>query len=290
MKFEIYDLSLSIADNDILSDFNLICNEPQIIGVVGRNGSGKTTLFKSIIGIYEPNSGEIYLNGENTRDNSGLLNDIIYVPDRFDYFVNFKLKKVIDIYKNTYDKFDVEKFFRLKDDIGLFIDKDTLLSTLSKGELVLLAIILAKAVNAKVLLIDEPYDGIDIINTKKLTKLILEEEDKIIIISSHKLEYLQKLTSRIVYIDKDKKEDDINLEDNRNIHKFQIVVKDKIPDKILNDERIHITSNLGRVAILLFEMNKEEAHNILNCEEIVQYDNLILTIEDIFTIKNKESK
>lgn len=287
MKISIKNLKKEIGHKTIFSEININSNGPEIIGIVGRNGVGKTTLFKTVIGIYKPTDGEVYIDNDLVSEKDHTPDDVIYVPDKFDYFNNFTLAKVIKFYQDIYDDFDAEKFYDEKKRIQLNCNKETRIATLSKGELTILAVLLAKATNCPILFIDEPFDGIDIINIKKLTDLLIDEE-KTIFISSHRLIELQKLCNRIFFIEEKAGILEIENEEEK-FSKVQIVFSECIPPEIEDNKNAVIINSIGRVVNVIFNCRKEDTMTFLNgVADIVQYDFLNVTLEDIFIFKDKE--
>ena len=110
MKLEIKNLSKKFEKKEVLNNINLEVESGEVVSLVGRNGSGKTTLLKLITGIYQLDMGEITIDGVNIEQNN-LKSNIIYIPDKFDYFKYTKIKNIIKYYALAYDNFD-EKFFK----------------------------------------------------------------------------------------------------------------------------------------------------------------------------------
>lgn len=110
MKLEIKNLSKKFEKKEVLNNINLEVESGEVVSLVGRNGSGKTTLLKLITGIYQLDMGEITIDGVNIEQNN-LKSNIIYIPDKFDYFKYTKIKNIIKYYELAYDNFD-EKFFK----------------------------------------------------------------------------------------------------------------------------------------------------------------------------------
>ena len=85
MKLEIKNLNKKFEKKEVLNNINLEVKSGEVVSLVGRNGSGKTTLLKLITGIYQLDMGEITIDGVNIEQNN-LKSNIIYIPDKFDYF------------------------------------------------------------------------------------------------------------------------------------------------------------------------------------------------------------
>lgn len=248
MKLEIKNLSKKFEKKEVLNNINLEVKSGEVVSLVGRNGSGKTTLLKLITGIYQLDMGEITIDGVNIEQNN-LKSNIIYIPDKFDYFKYTKIKNIIKYYELAYDNFD-EKFFKKeleKNKISL----NKKVTELSKGQTVIFGVILGLACRTNFLLLDEPLDGIDIINIKLIINYIIEAQDSGvgILVSSHQLDYLENISDKIIYIDTTGKYG--KEVDKMEYSKYQLVYEDKIPDEFANLDNVRIVSNIGRVYVVL---------------------------------------
>ena len=90
MKLTIEKINKKFSKKIVLNNVSFSVTTGEIVALVGRNGSGKTTLLKILSGIYSQDSGEIEIEGV---DNKNIRKQLIYIPDRFDYFKNSKIKK-----------------------------------------------------------------------------------------------------------------------------------------------------------------------------------------------------
>ena len=284
MKLEIRNLSKKFEKKEVLNNINLEVKSGEVVSLVGRNGSGKTTLLKLITGIYQLDTGEITIDGVNIEQNN-LKSNIIYIPDKFDYFKYTKIKNIIKYYTLAYDNFD-KKFFKKeleKNKISL----NKKLTELSKGQTVIFGVILGLACRTNFLLLDEPLDGIDIINIKLIINYIIEAQDSGvgILVSSHQLDYLENISDKIIYIDTTGKYG--KEVDKMAYSKYQLVYEDKIPDEFANLDSVRIVSNIGRVYVVLVRGSFEETRALIQESAPLQCDELPVLLEDIFIINNK---
>ena len=88
MKLAIKNINKKFSIKKVLNNVSFTVNAGEIVALIGRNGSGKTTLLKILSGIYSQDSGEIEIEGV---DNKNIKKQLIYIPDRFDYFKNSKI-------------------------------------------------------------------------------------------------------------------------------------------------------------------------------------------------------
>lgn len=279
MKISVKNIEKSFGKNKVLSDLSFDLKEGLITGLVGRNGSGKTTLLKVMSKIFDPDKGEVFLEGKDIRKNPELISHIAYLPDSFDYFSYSNSIQMKEYYKIIYPKFS-EDFF-LKEIERNNIDPNINIRNYSKGQKNLIGLITVLASRADVLLVDEILDGMDVLNKDLIkTYLIDAKGDKrTILASSHQLDELYGISDEILYLSKDGKLEKVR-EDNDNFTKVQIVVKEKLPQDILAQAILRF--NLGRVYTVLLGKKAEALDEFLDRDEIVQYDILPNKVEDSF--------
>lgn len=288
MELKVQNLNKKYGKKEVLKNIDITLESSEVLALIGRNGSGKTTFLKILVGMIEKNSGEIFLDGINIYNNPELLKEIIYIPDNFNYFKYDRIVKVLEYYKLIYFKFDENYFLKQLKNNG--IDAKKRFSQLSKGETKLVSTILGLACNTKFVFLDEPLDGVDIININKILTYILEAQEigKGVIVSSHQLEHLYKISNKVYYLEKDVELDnsyEILLDDYK---KFQLVYEDKIPNSLLELDNLKVINNVGRVyTVVVYDIENNFEEKLINSSPI-QYDLLGVTLEDIFIFKNRE--
>lgn len=203
---EIKNLTKSYNGVKVVDNISLKVNDGEIFAFIGHNGAGKTTTIKSIVGINNFDSGEIFINGKSiVNDAVNAKKDISYVPDNPDLYENMKaidfINFICDMYETPSDvrmnniikyakMFEIED--KLKDDISSF----------SHGMKQKVALIAALSHNPKVLVMDEPFVGLDpksVYDMKELMKQ-MAKEGKTIFFSTHILDVAEKLCDRVAII------------------------------------------------------------------------------------------
>ncbi len=179
--------------------------EGSIFGLIGRNGAGKTTTLRMLMDIYVPDEGEIIFRGnpvgQEFRDNVGYLPEErglykkMKVWDLLLFFAEVKGKTGKEIQKRAIDylkRFDLyeRRFSKIED--------------LSKGNQQKIQFIATVLHDPDFLVLDEPFSGLDPINTELLREIIIEKqkEGKVIIFSTHLMDYAEKMCSHIALINK----------------------------------------------------------------------------------------
>ena len=203
---EIKNVVKKYGKKTVLNDVSFNVNDGEIFAFIGHNGAGKTTLIKAIVGIHEFDSGEIYINGKSIKqDPVSCKRDLAFVPDNPELYENMK---AIDFINFICDMYEVEKDIREKNIhkyAKLFEIEDNLrdpIISFSHGMKQKIALISALAHDPKILIMDEPFVGLDPKAVFDLKKTMNEmvKEGKIIFFSTHILEVAEKLCSRVAII------------------------------------------------------------------------------------------
>ena len=187
MKLEIKNLSKKFKDVYVLKDINLTFESGKIYGFTGRNGSGKSVLLKIICGFYTPTSGEVLLDNYNYILNNDfpkstrcLIEKPNFLPDLTGY-ENLKLLASIENKIGDKEIMDTIEKLNLKEEINKKYSKYSLGTKQKLG----IAQVLME--DPKLIVLDEPLNGIENETAKEVRKILNEEKkkDKIIIVASH---------------------------------------------------------------------------------------------------------
>lgn len=173
-------------------DFSLDCSlqlkEGCITGLIGANGAGKSTAFKAILGLIRPEEGEIAVLGERGGNLTGKTKEEIGVVLPESTFSRYlKVKQIVPVMKELYSRFDREYF---QEQCRRFsIPEDKVLKEFSTGMLAKLKILLALSYRPRILILDEPTAGLDVLTRDELLfvfrEYMEESEERGIFISSH---------------------------------------------------------------------------------------------------------
>ena len=205
---EIKKVTKKYGNKIALKDVSFNVNDGEIFAFIGHNGAGKTTLIKAIVGIHNFDSGDIFINGKSIKDNSvACKKDMAFVPDNPELYEGMK---AIDFINFICDMYEVPQKIR-EDNIikyaKLLEIEDNLNDTIesfSHGMKQKVAIIAALSHNPKILIMDEPFVGLDpkaVFDIKEIMKE-MTKEGKIIFFSTHILDVAEKLCSRVAIIKK----------------------------------------------------------------------------------------
>ncbi|MEJ5306538.1 MAG: ATP-binding cassette domain-containing protein [Ignavibacteria bacterium] len=181
-------------------------NEGEIFGLLGPNGAGKTTTIRCLLNIIQPDKGEILFNEKNYLD---IKNFIGYIPEERGLYLK---SRVIDVLTYFGELKDRSRSF-VKERANYYLNKLEMKETanrkineLSKGNQQKIQLISAFISEPKILVLDEPFSGLDPINQDLVVELIKEflDEGKIVMLSTHQMDIAEKLCNKILLINKGK--------------------------------------------------------------------------------------
>lgn len=197
----IQNLNTYYGKKQALYDINMEIRKGEIIGIVGHNGAGKSTLFKSILGINKSVNGEIIF----LESDFDLKNDIGYLPEERGLFDKMKVKDQIMFFgslKGKQKSFLTENMLFWANYFGLNDSLEKKLYMLSKGNQQKIQFIIAVIHNPKLLILDEPFSGLDPLNMDLFQNAInlMKEKKTTILYSSHRLDCVEKLSQKIIFL------------------------------------------------------------------------------------------
>ena len=195
-------ISKQYGKQRVLDDVSFEIAPGRIVGLIGPNGSGKTTTLKAILGLGNFD-GEMQVLGLDPRtQRDALMNEVCFIADVAILPRWIKVKQAIDFIAGVHPKFN-----RAKAEIYLANTKltpDMKVRSMSKGMIVQLHLALIMAIDAKLLVLDEPTLGLDILYRKQFYQNLLEDyfdENKTIIITTHQVEEVEHILSDVIFID-----------------------------------------------------------------------------------------
>ncbi len=201
LKVDNCTFSYSRRKEPVLKDFSLEISQGGVYGLLGSNGAGKSTLLYLITGLLTPQSGLVTFNGVNTRlRRPETVSEIFIVPEEFD-FPSMSLQQFVDLNSPFYPDFS---FNEMMENLALFeLTPDLNVSKISMGQKKKVALSFAMATNTKVLILDEPTNGLDIPGKNAFRRFISRavSEDRIFIISTHQVRDVAQLLDNIIIID-----------------------------------------------------------------------------------------
>lgn len=202
---EVSNLSKSFGNVEALKNLNFKAEDGKIFGIIGRNGAGKSTTFRLILKIIEPTNGEILYNGE--KINEKILDKIGYLPEEGSLISTYTVLELCEYYgalKLVSPEQIRERLVMWLEEFNIKEFMNRKIKDLSKGNRQKIQFIISVLHNPELLILDEPFSGLDPISVEELKKAILKlkSEGKTIIFSSHRMDHIEALCENILIIDK----------------------------------------------------------------------------------------
>ena len=200
-SIKIRNVSKSINGKKILKNISFDAYEGEIIGLVGPNGAGKSTLMKIMTGLYSYDEGEIYYYDYNLKNDFekclSIIGTLIESPD---LYKNLSGKSNLKIFKSMFKNIDEEQIKEIVKIVELEKYLGKKVKTYSLGMKERLGIANALINKPKILILDEPTNGLDPVGIKNIFSILKKMKDTTIIISSHMLNEIESLCNKIVFL------------------------------------------------------------------------------------------
>lgn len=214
---EVTNLSKSFGKRSVLENISLDIYEGEIVGLIGPNGAGKTTLIKTILSFYHYKNGTIKIKNYNIKNNLeealSQIGAVIENPDMYAHLSGRKNLEITELINDIQDKEYVEEMIEF---VGLKNRIDDKVKKYSLGMKQRLGLANALIKKPKLLILDEPTNGLDphgIKNLREILKKISMENQMSILISSHILAEVENICDRIIIIDKGRIVDEFGIEE-----------------------------------------------------------------------------
>lgn len=189
------------AKAEVFSNFSLGLGDSKIYGLLGKNGTGKSTLLYLISGLLRRQGGSIVVNGKDiSRRNPDLLADIFIVPEEYD-LPRMSLDNYIRYNAGFYPRFSRDTLYKCLDDFEM--PTDIKLNALSMGQKKKVYMSFALAANTRLLLMDEPTNGLDIPSKSQFRKVVAGNmgDDCTVVVSTHQVHDVETLLDHIIMLD-----------------------------------------------------------------------------------------
>ncbi|KIR03019.1 ABC transporter ATP-binding protein [Lachnospiraceae bacterium TWA4] len=195
---ETKEISKRYGSNNAIDNLSMNLKEGHIYGMLGPNGSGKSTWMKTVATFIVPDKGQILLNGIPVGVET--KKHIAYMSTEPFYYNYMKIQDVGKYYEDFFEDFNMKRFEALVEKMNL--DMKMKVRSLSSGMAAKLKIAATLSRRAKVYLLDEPFNGIDLLARDEIVKMILESAspDNIMVISSHMVEELEEIADSVLFI------------------------------------------------------------------------------------------
>ena len=185
----------------LYKNLSLLIESGSIYGLLGKNGAGKSTLLKNMVGTLFPVEGNVMVNGMNPQSRKpSFLQTIYYIAEDV-HVPSLNIKQYQNLFAPFYPLFNEDNFYKYLKEFEVSVGGK--LNKLSFGQQKKFVIAFALACNTRVLLMDEPTNGLDIPSKAQFRKLIASvmNDDRIIFISTHQIRDLENMIDKVMIVD-----------------------------------------------------------------------------------------
>jgi ABC-2 type transport system ATP-binding protein len=178
----------------------------EVFGLLGPNGSGKSTTVKILMGLLEPSHGRVELDGRDALADLQAYKILLgYVPEEahlYTYLTGPEYLQLVGRLRNIPEALLNEKIDRFLELLGIYDDRYQTLSSYSKGMRQKILIAAAVLHNPRIVMLDEPFSGLDVSAARVLKAFVrsLAAEGKMVVFSSHVLEVVEQVCTRVVIL------------------------------------------------------------------------------------------
>ena len=189
-----------------IQDLSFEARPGEVLGLLGPNGSGKSTTVKILTGLLRPSAGAVRLDGRDVLDHIQDYKSLIgYVPEEphlYSYLTGPEYLQLIGRLRGLPDDLLAAKIDRFLQLLGIYDDRYQTLASYSKGMRQKVLIAAAVLHNPRIVVLDEPFSGLDVSAARVLKAFVraLADDDKIVVFSSHVLEVVEQVCSRVVIL------------------------------------------------------------------------------------------
>ena len=203
MIIEIKEISKSFRGVKVLKNVSMTLESGHIYGFIGHNGSGKTVLLKLICAFFEPTTGEILFNGTNIIKNNEYPPSTRALIERPTFISELSGKENLELLAKIQKKIGEKEIEDALEKVGLEKEKDKLYYKYSLGMKQKLGIAQVLMEDPQILILDEPFNGLDDESAKNIRQLLLEEKKKgkLIILATHLKEDIELLCDELYKFD-----------------------------------------------------------------------------------------
>ena len=281
---EAQNLTKSFGKYKVLDDLNLRVKKASVYGLLGPNGAGKTTLIKHLTGLYRQDQGIVTIDNQPVYENPEAKAQMVYIPDDLYFFSQSSIDETAKFYSKIYPEWNWNRYEQLKQVFP--IDSKRRVVKLSKGMQKQVAFWLGICTMPRVMILDEPVDGLDPVMRKKVWNLILQdvaERQVSVLVSSHNLRELEDVCDHIGILHNGKIVVERELDDMKSdVHKFQLAFSAEIPAGFLEGPEVLHRTQTGSILLLIARGDKKELLQKVKLANPVILDVLPLTLEEIF--------
>ncbi|AOM81537.1 ABC transporter ATP-binding protein [Salisediminibacterium beveridgei] len=278
-------ITKTFGDLKAVSDVSLNVKKGSIYGLLGSNGAGKSTLLKILAGIYRADHGEAIVDGKPVFETPETKGRTLFISDYPYFFNQTSLDDMARFYRGVYPHWNEKRYTQLS--AHFEIDQSQKLNRFSKGMQRLAAMILTISAMPDVLILDEPFDGLDPVVRHQMKNILLQEvadRSLTLMVSSHNLREMEDFCDYVGVMHQGEILFEKDLDDLKSdVHKIQLAFKQAPGHDALTDQLdlLHHEQR-GSMQMLIVKGNKEAIIDHIKQFDPVIVDVLPLTLEEVF--------
>lgn len=202
MKITVKDYTKKLSHNIVLDDINLVLTSGKIYGFIGKNGSGKTMLMRAICGLILPTSGCVMIDGKIIGKDISFPKSVGVLIENPGFIPSYSGFRNLKVLAQIQNKITDEKIIETMENVGLDAYDKKSFKKYSLGMKQKLGIAAAIMENPELLILDEPFNGLDEGSAEKVRKLIMsaKNENNIVILSCHDSDEIENLCDETIEI------------------------------------------------------------------------------------------
>lgn len=223
MFIEAQNLSKTYGKQTAVQDLNFRLEEGQIVGFLGPNGAGKSTTLKMLLGLIQPSSGSVQIDGKDPQNQAvELKKQIGYLAENNPLYPEMYVREFLEFIANIHQLENVKvRIQEVIEWVGLQKEAHKKIQELSKGYQQRVGIALAILHDPKILILDEPTSGLDPNQRDEIRDLIKSlQKNRIILFSSHLLSEVEAICDRVLLIHQGKLVSDSPMKEIKDLEKF----------------------------------------------------------------------
>ena len=198
-------VSFNFGAKRALDDVSFSIPKGRVVGLLGHNGAGKTTLLKAMVGLLRAKGELSVLGRDPMRERVALLEQVCYIPDVATLPRWARVSELITLMTGLHPRFSAERARALlkRTSVGL----DAKVKSLSKGMVVQAHLALTAAIDARLMILDEPTLGLDVLSRKAFYEMLIDEwcdGERSVVISTHQVEEIETLLSDVLMLNEGK--------------------------------------------------------------------------------------
>lgn len=199
MEINLEHVSKKYGRHTAVNDVSITLSSGRIYGLIGPNGSGKSTTLKMMAGLLFPTSG--FVKADEKPVTREMVRQTAYLTELDMFYAHFTVKEMVNFYQSQFSDFQTEQAYKLLNEMQL--DPEKKIKKLSKGNRGRLKIVLALARRASVILLDEPFSGLDpMVRDSIVNSLVsyIDFEQQIVVIATHEIDEIETLLDEVIIL------------------------------------------------------------------------------------------